>query len=122
MTAAHARRLIGRRGVEGKALERFFAPAIDEHNQGDCSPLRAEPNSRFLTTPARGLPPVADSHHQSTLANRKETDHARVGTWWRVWGMLKDELAPMITGAVFWKEDAWAACLKVLAERPRRRK
>ena len=25
-------------------------------------------------------------------------------------------------GALFWKEDAWAACLKVLAERPRRRK
>lgn len=49
-------------------------------------------------------------------------DYERVGTWWRVWGMLKDELAPMITGALFWKEEAWAACLKVLAERPRRRK
>ena len=49
-------------------------------------------------------------------------DHERLGTWWRVWGMLKDELAPLITGALFWKEDAWAACLKVLAERPRRRK
>jgi len=48
-------------------------------------------------------------------------DHERVGTWWRVWGMLKDAVAPMITGALFWKEDAWAACLKVLAQRPRRR-
>ena len=36
--------------------------------------------------------------------------------------MLKDEIAPMITGALFWKEEAWEACLKVLAERPRRRK
>jgi hypothetical protein len=27
----------------------------------------------------------------------------------------------MITGALFWKEDAWAACLKVLVDRPRRR-
>ena len=45
----------------------------------------------------------------------------RVGTWWRVWGMLKDEIVPMITGALFWKEEAWAACLKVLVERPRRR-
>ena len=35
--------------------------------------------------------------------------------------MLKDEMAPMMTGALFWKEDAWAACLKVLVERPRRR-
>lgn len=49
-------------------------------------------------------------------------DHERLGTWWRVWGMLKDEMAPMITGALFWKDDAWSACLKVLAERPRRRK
>jgi hypothetical protein len=48
-------------------------------------------------------------------------ERERVGTWWRVWGQLKDEIAPMITGAVFWKEDAWAACLKVLMERPRRR-
>jgi len=48
-------------------------------------------------------------------------DQERVGTWWRVWGMLKDEIGPMITGALFWKEDSWAACLKVLMERPRRR-
>jgi hypothetical protein len=48
-------------------------------------------------------------------------DHERAGTWWRVWGMLQDELAPMSTGALFWKEDAWAACLKVLMERRRRR-
>ena len=48
-------------------------------------------------------------------------DHERIGTWWRVWGMRKDELAPMIPGALFWQEDAWAACLKVLMERPRRR-
>jgi hypothetical protein len=44
-----------------------------EDSQEDCSTLCVEPNGRFLTTPARGLPPVADSHHQSTLANRKET-------------------------------------------------
>ncbi len=49
-------------------------------------------------------------------------DQERLATWWRVWGMLKDEIAPMITGALFWKPEAWAACLKVLAERPRRRK
>lgn len=49
-------------------------------------------------------------------------DHERVGTWWRVWGMRKDEMAPMIPGVLFWKEDARAACLQGLAERPRRRK
>ena len=35
--------------------------------------------------------------------------------------MLKDEIAPMITGALFWKDEGWAACLNVLAERPRQR-
>jgi hypothetical protein len=49
-------------------------------------------------------------------------DQDRVLTWWRVWGLLKDEIAPMVTGALFWKDEAWAACLKVLAERPRRRR
>jgi hypothetical protein len=49
-------------------------------------------------------------------------DHERMGTWWRVWGMLKDAIAPLITGALFWPEEAWEACLAVLAERPRRRK
>lgn len=49
-------------------------------------------------------------------------DQERVETWWRVWGMFKDEIAPMITGSLFWKADAWGDCLKVLAERPRRRK
>jgi hypothetical protein len=48
-------------------------------------------------------------------------DRERVGTWWRVWGMLKDERGPMSTGALFWQEEAWAACLQVLVERPRRR-
>ena len=48
-------------------------------------------------------------------------DRERVGTWGRGWGMLKDERGPMIPGAFFWREDAWAACLKVLVERPRRR-
>jgi Transposase DDE domain len=49
-------------------------------------------------------------------------DQERWGTWWRLWGMLKEEIAPMITGALFWKQEAWDACLKVLAERPRHRK
>jgi Transposase DDE domain len=49
-------------------------------------------------------------------------DQERLATWWRVWGMLKDEMAPMITGALFWQEEVWETCLKVLAERPRRRK
>jgi hypothetical protein len=48
-------------------------------------------------------------------------DQERGVTRWRVWGLLKDEIAPMVTGALFWKDEAWETCLKVLAERPRRR-
>jgi hypothetical protein len=58
-----------------------------------------------------------------TLGDRwGRLDHERVGTWWRVWGMLKEVIAPLITGALFWQEEVWEACLKVVAERPRRRK
>src|SRR5215510_13304654 len=48
-------------------------------------------------------------------------EHERGGTWWRLWGMLKDALAPRIPGALCGKEAAWAACVKVVMERPRRR-
>jgi hypothetical protein len=51
-----------------------------------------------------------------------QLDHERVATWWRVWGMLQEEITPLITGSLFWKQEAWEVCLKVLAERPRRRK
>jgi len=53
--------------------------------------------------------------------SRDRLDQERVVTRWRVWGLLKDEIAPMVTGSLFWKEEGWEACLKVLAERPRRR-
>ena len=49
-------------------------------------------------------------------------DHERVATWWRAWGMLKEEMTPMITGALFWPDEVWGAYVKALAERPRRRK
>jgi Transposase DDE domain len=48
-------------------------------------------------------------------------DHERLATWWRVWGRLKDAIAPMLTGALVWQDDAWVACLQVVAARPRRR-
>lgn len=48
-------------------------------------------------------------------------DQERFVTRWRMWGLLKDEIAPMVTGSLFWKDEAWEACLKVVAARPRRR-
>ena len=35
--------------------------------------------------------------------------------------MLKDAITSLITGALFWQAEAWAARLQGLAERPRRR-
>ena len=52
---------------------------------------------------------------------RERLEQERLATWWRVWGMLKKEIVPRITGTVFWQEEIWEACLKALAERPRRR-
>jgi len=46
----------------------------------------------------------------------------RSGTWWRPLKLLKRKIEPMITGVQFWRSTNWAACLKVLFERPRRRK
>jgi hypothetical protein len=57
-----------------------------------------------------------------TLGDRwGRLDQERVETWGRVWERLKDALTSLITGALFWQAEAWAACLQVLAERPRRR-
>jgi hypothetical protein len=44
-------------------------------------------------------------------------DRERVATGWRVWGMLKEEIGPMITGAFFWEDATWEAGLKTLAAR-----
>ena len=91
----------------------------------DVDALRAKANSPLAEVWLQGKLLYAlllERRMRRQLGDRwGRLDHERVGTWWRVWGMRKDEMAPMMTGALFWKEDAWAACLKVLVERPRRR-
>jgi Transposase DDE domain len=49
-------------------------------------------------------------------------DRERTASWWRPWKLLQDDVAPLIAPVLFGPESAWPACLKVLAERPRRRK
>ncbi len=41
---------------------------------------------------------------------------------WRPWKLLKSEIAPMITGVLFWRVENWCAALSVLFERSRHRK
>ena len=48
-------------------------------------------------------------------------DQARSATWWRVWKLLRQELALMINGVLQWQLDRWEECLEVMQERPRRR-
>ena len=48
-------------------------------------------------------------------------DGPRRATPWRVWKLLRAELAIAISGVVHWNLDRWAACLTVLQERPRHR-
>ena len=51
-------------------------------------------NGRFLTTPTHDSLPVADSRHQSTLADRKETKELKVPRTtlqaWRLWHATLD--------------------------------
>jgi hypothetical protein len=48
-------------------------------------------------------------------------DRPRTATWWRPWTLLRDEVAPRITGLLSCAHLQCARCLPVLAERPRRR-
>jgi Transposase DDE domain len=49
-------------------------------------------------------------------------DGERRGTFWRVWKLSQDEVSVHILGVAAWREEGWDACVKVIMERPRRRK
>lgn len=48
-------------------------------------------------------------------------DQPRRATPWRVWKLLRQELAIAISGVCNWNLSSWQDCLEVLQERPRRR-
>jgi Transposase DDE domain len=48
-------------------------------------------------------------------------DRPRRATPWRVWKLLRQELAVAISGVLTWNLNRWAAGLEVMQERPRRR-
>jgi hypothetical protein len=48
-------------------------------------------------------------------------DGPRRQTWWRVWKLITHDVAPKISGAEFWRPEAFELALSRLAERPRRR-
>jgi hypothetical protein len=91
----------------------------------DVDALRAKANSPLAEVWLHGkllYAVLLERRMQRHLGARGDRlDQERVVTRWRVWGLLKDEIAPMVTGSLFWKDEAWETCLKVLAERPRRR-
>jgi hypothetical protein len=91
----------------------------------DVDALRAKANSPLAELWLHGkllYAVLLERRMQRHLGERGDRlDQKRVVTRWRVWGLLKDEIAPMVTGSLFWKDEAWETCLKVLAERPRRR-
>jgi hypothetical protein len=49
-------------------------------------------------------------------------DQPRRATPWRVWKLLRQELAVAISGVVMWNLSRWHACIEVMQERPRRRR
>lgn len=48
-------------------------------------------------------------------------DIERRSTWWRIWKMVRTEIEPMITGALFWRNYERPTCLEILSERTRAR-
>ena len=50
------------------------------------------------------------------------SDEERRGTFWRVWKLIQDEVGVHVLGVEAWREEGWEACMKVIMERPRRRK
>jgi hypothetical protein len=55
-------------------------------------------------------------------ADWSRLDGERRGTFWRVWKLIQDEVSVHILGVDAWREEGWDACMKVIMERPRRRK
>jgi hypothetical protein len=55
-------------------------------------------------------------------ADWSRLDGERRGTFWRVWTLIQDEVSVHILGVAAWREEGWKACVKVIMERPRRRK
>ena len=55
-------------------------------------------------------------------ADWSRLDGQRRGTFWRVWKLVQDEVSVHILGVEAWREEGWDACVKVIMERPRRRK
>jgi hypothetical protein len=48
-------------------------------------------------------------------------DQPRRATPWRVWKLLRQELAIAISGVCHWNLTRWQACIEVMQERPRQR-
>lgn len=48
-------------------------------------------------------------------------DGERSLTWWRPWTLMREAVAPRITGALSWDASQWAQSVETMAERPRKR-
>lgn len=48
-------------------------------------------------------------------------DQFRSATWWRLWKLVQQQVAPLITGVQHWTLSQWPAALKALTERRRKR-
>jgi hypothetical protein len=55
-------------------------------------------------------------------ADWSRLDQERRGTFWRVWKRSQDEVSVHILGVAAWRAEGWEACMKIIMERPRRRK
>jgi hypothetical protein len=78
---------------------------------------------RFARLPRQRLYALVERRARRRLgADWTRVDGERRGTFWRVWKLSQDERSVYILGVEAGREERWAACMRVIMERPRRRK
>lgn len=51
-----------------------------------------------------------------------QLDSHRSTSWWRLWKLMQQEIAPLISGSLFWSPSQWQAALYAVTERRRKRR
>lgn len=49
-------------------------------------------------------------------------DEERKRSWWRLWGVMRQEVSSKVIGSQNWQAQAWSQCVEAMSERKRERK
>lgn len=91
----------------------------------DVAALRAKQGSELADVWLHGkllYAVIVEKRARRQFGERWARITERSATWWRYWKMVGRELSALIVAPGYWKEENREACLKVMQERPRKRK